>query len=188
MGQESSKNGPRTIEELWSTGAVSLSDVETWIGDFMTKSGNRDYFTESDLIKHYQKSYTSGDASAFARDVFRVMDRDRNGKVDFKEFTLTMTSLTGDDVNKKIDWAFWFYDVNGDGTITYDELKKMLKTICSLEHGGNFKDKEGVDNLVKNIMSSMDTNHDGLITLSEFKDGFHKSEFCIGVLKKLATI
>ncbi|KAK6188584.1 hypothetical protein SNE40_004731 [Patella caerulea] len=185
MGQDSSKQGPMTIAELKKSGALSLSDIDKWLDNFMHTSCHRDYFTESDLVKQYQENFTSDHASAFARDVFRVMDRDCNGMVDFKEFVLTMTSLTGDDVNKKIEWAFWFYDVNKDGTITRGELKKMLMIICNVEYGSKFKDKQGVMKMAECMMSSIDTNHDGAITLSEFKDGFHKKEFCIGVLKNL---
>ena len=71
-------------------------------------------------------SLFAGDASDFAEQVFRTFDTDGNGTVDFKEFIVGLCVSGSTDFNTKLTWAFQMYDLNGDGFISWDEMRHMI--------------------------------------------------------------
>ncbi|KAK6188786.1 hypothetical protein SNE40_004893 [Patella caerulea] len=181
MGFKFSK-GPISIQEIKESRLLSLRDIQKWEEEFLVRSRGKNYFTEREFVETYRQTFTSGDAKTFARNVFRVMDLDGNGSIDLREFVLGMSSLTGDDVNKKIEWAFRVYDVNGDGVISPKEFKKIVRAIFKM-HGRGVSSKEHIDRLCSDLMRSMDADRDGTITLQEFREGCRKHKFLLNALK-----
>jgi Ca2+-binding EF-hand superfamily protein len=121
----------------------------------------REYLTE-DMIQKYERSFRHADASGDGRlgreevekmvkrlglqlskeqldDIFREVDKDHSGEIEFDEYCAMMVKLTG--VRKRINAreyidkadidsyraAFNGFDTSGDGTICAKELDRLLR-------------------------------------------------------------
>jgi neurocalcin delta len=128
MGSKSSKLSPKTIEELQKHLGSELEDedIKAWYQDYRESlTPGKTQLTRKDFIEVYDKLFT-GDAKEFAEHVFRTFDTDGNNMVDFQEFVAGLFVSSSQDTDKKLDWAFRVYDINGDGYITKDEMSKII--------------------------------------------------------------
>ena len=89
------------------------------------------------------------------KDMVRESDADKNGTIDFAEFSVMMTKH-----QRKLSLmaAFKVYDKNGDGKITAAEMQAALKELG---------DKIPAETAAK-MMKDADANGDGVIDYSEF--------------------
>jgi len=107
------------------------------------------HLDKAEFSKIYKQFFPFGDPGEFADYVFNVFDVDKSGQIDFKEFicALSVTSrgrleeklqcervptfaqpCLGADHNRTLG-AFQLYDIDKDGTITYDEMLQIVKSI-----------------------------------------------------------
>ena len=105
----------------------SSDEIKEWYEHYrMSLTPGNTQLSREDFVRVYNKLFC-GDATAFAEHVFRSFDKDRNGMVDFKEFVLGLYLSGCTDQEKKWDWAFSVYDVDGDGYITRMEMARIIQ-------------------------------------------------------------
>lgn len=74
----------------------------------------------------------------------KEVDQDGNGSIEFDEFLLMMArKLKATDGEEEMHHAFNVFDKNGDGFITFDELKRVM---CSI--GERLTDEE-IEDMIK---------------------------------------
>lgn len=97
-----------------------------------------------------------GNMTAEVPKIFRVVDQDGDGYIDFKEF---MEIHKGGGVRTMdIQSAFRAFDMNGDGKITAEEIMEILSRLgesCSLED-------------CRKMVRVVDTDGDGMVNMDEF--------------------
>lgn len=89
--------------------------------------------------------------------IFRVVDLDGDGFIDFKEF-MDANRKGGGIRTMDIQNAFRTFDKNGDGKISAEEVLEMLKRLgerCSLED-------------CRKMVRAVDMNGDGMVDMDEF--------------------
>ena len=64
--------------------------------------------------------------------------------------------------NRIIKFAFRYFDKDGSGKITYDEIEEVFQNSIS--------DKTKVSESLKKIIAEVDTNGDGIISFNEFSN------------------
>jgi len=91
--------------------------------------------------------------------IMAEVDVDHNGKVDLREFIVMMYNQVGitDDM-EEMRIAFRFFDKNGDGQISKEELRS-----CILRYGERFVDED-----LEEMMKNADLDRNGFIDFSEF--------------------
>ena len=91
--------------------------------------------------------------------MFRAVDTDNSGFIDYTEFVVAATSQQTLTSQEKLHAAFRMFDKDGSGTISADEIREVL---CF--GGSNSLTTEAVDAIIRQV----DENGDGDIQFEEF--------------------
>jgi hypothetical protein len=67
-----------------------------------------------------------GDPKAFAGHVFKRFDTKKNGYIEITEFIIALSVTKNGTAEEKLHWEFGFYDIDGDGFITRDEMLQIV--------------------------------------------------------------
>jgi len=94
--------------------------------------------------------------------IFKNIDMDNNGYIEYEEFVRGAISKEYFMDNRIIKFAFRYFDKDGSGKITYDEIEEVFQNSIS--------DKTKVSESLKKIIAEVDTNGDGIISFSEFSN------------------
>mmetsp|Transcript_36188 Transcript_36188/g.55569 ORF Transcript_36188/g.55569 Transcript_36188/m.55569 type:complete len:151 (+) Transcript_36188:121-573(+) len=93
-------------------------------------------------------------------EMINSVDDNGDNEIDFEEFLILMKSRVGEkDPEKELKDAFKVFDVNGDGSISRQELKQLMTNL-----GQTLSDGE-----LDAMMTEVDTNGDGEISYDEFR-------------------
>jgi calcium-dependent protein kinase len=106
-------------------------------------------------LEHYGRIMSDQEVE----DMFRAVDTDNSGFIDYTEFVVAATSQSSLTSQEKLHAAFRMFDKDGSGIITADEIREVL---CF--GGANALSVEAVDAIIKQV----DENGDGEIQFEEF--------------------
>ena len=87
--------------------------------------------------------------------MFKAVDLDGNNAIDYTEFVMATMNEKDLITNEKLKAAFRLFDKDGSGTISPDEIRKVL--------GINSSDKH-----LNKLIAEIDENGDGEIQFDEF--------------------
>merc|ERR1711936_1266764 len=113
------------------------------------------FITPEELIKVIEKvgGFMSPEE---ARGLIRKADSDKNGSVDYTEFSSLWSSLKGEE-EEKIKEEFFKYDTDKNGVITKDEMMQAVSILS--------KDKKSE---AQQFISQLDVDNDGKVSYPEF--------------------
>ena len=66
------------------------------------------------------------------REIFGLFDADKSNTVDAHELANCMAIMCGGSMSEKINAAFILFDMNNSGTMSFDELASLIKTVFNL--------------------------------------------------------
>ncbi|MCI19238.1 calmodulin-like protein 1-like [Trifolium medium] len=118
---------------------------------------NKDGKISQQEYKATLKSLGMGKSVNEVPNIFRVVDLDGDGFINFEEF-MEAQKKGGGVRSLDIQSAFRTFDKNGDGKISAEEIKEMLWKLeerCSLED-------------CKRMVRAVDTDGDGMVDMNEF--------------------
>jgi Ca2+-binding EF-hand superfamily protein len=116
--------------------------------------------------------------------VFDLFDRDDNGVVDMMELICGASLLCTGTEEEKIHAVFNVFDENGDGVISMDEMFKFLTSVFKVvltpnvmavmnSMGVTVESPEDLASVTAlECFKTADLNHDGRLSVSEFKNWF----------------
>lgn len=111
--------------------------------------------------------------------IFKVFDEDRNGKLDFVEYILAVSSTQMNTPEDKLKWIFKMYDKDCSGSIETAELQEMFETL--FETTGVQFDESQLEVLVSDVMQTLDKDGNGNIDMKEFVEGSMKTPFMMTI-------
>ncbi|XP_061192043.1 neurocalcin homolog [Saccostrea echinata] len=183
MGKQSSKLKPQTIADLRKQTDFTEKEIQQWYQDFI-KDWPKGYLTLDEFEKMYIGFFPKGDASKFARHVFRAFDVNDDGHVDFREFICGFSATLRGTVEQKLKWAFKIYDADKNGFISKSEMKDIISAIHRI--AGTMTDtgnEQSIQQKIEQVFQQMDKNHDEQISLDEFLESASKDISLVTVLE-----
>jgi calcium-dependent protein kinase len=118
--------------------------------------------SKEELVRCLEVLYPSQEAKNRADDIFKEIDFNNDGTINFSEF-LTVNIKKEKLLNEEtLDNAFRMFDIDGDGYITIDELKKTMPLEITSKTGW------------KELVSEVDEDGDYQISFKEFKEMMEK--------------
>ena len=95
-----------------------------------------------------------------AENIFKNADFDDNGSIEFSEWCTASMDKRKMLSKERMKAAFNMFDINGNGKISFDELRQLL------DHGGLTTTK---NDMYKSMIEEMDIDGDGEISFPEFE-------------------
>ena len=113
-----------SVQELSEKSQFSVEEIKRLYRAFKQLSpvGLLNEETFKEIFEHI---YPIGDSTKYAKLVFLALDKEGHRSISFGNFIEYLSNMSSDSLDDKIHWAFLFYDVNGDGVISRDEMMKV---------------------------------------------------------------
>eukprot|EP00761_Pharyngomonas_kirbyi_P008763 gb/GECH01008775.1/.p1 GENE.gb/GECH01008775.1/~~gb/GECH01008775.1/.p1 ORF type:complete len:312 (+),score=100.11 gb/GECH01008775.1/:1-936(+) len=164
--QTKKENGESACELLAKETPFELDDLKQWYSIWNDEYHGK--MTKKQFIavwRPFYKDISDEDLEAFWGPVFRAIDDNNNGTIDFVEWVMAVSLFVHGLADTKLKWAFQFHDKNGDNVIDFDEFSTFWRVLCRsfavpMRLQGEGKDRE--------LFSSIDSNGDGNISQTEF--------------------
>jgi calcium-dependent protein kinase len=115
-----------------------------------------------ELLKGLQSKMKSPTLEQDVEQIYRNIDMDNNGYIEYEEFVRAAVSKEKFLNENVLRFAFRYFDKDGSGEITFDEIEAVFKE--------SITDKNKVHESLAQIINEVDANGDGVISFSEFAD------------------
>ncbi|KAL4227430.1 hypothetical protein ACF0H5_012874 [Mactra antiquata] len=113
--------------------------------------------------------------SMFVRNMFLMVDKDRNGFVEFKEFMEMFTILAKGGADQKAKLLFNMYDLRGQGKMSAESFTKMIKSMLDLSD--SVLDNDAIKALVDSLYQQAGLRQGEKMTLEAFQRVFASEEY-----------
>ncbi|XP_022109398.1 NADPH oxidase 5-like isoform X2 [Acanthaster planci] len=110
--------------------------------------------------------------SFFAERFFHLIDTDCSGSISLKELLVALRLLVHGTATEKLRFLFRVYDVDGNGSIDFSELRTVLKS-CTAESALQLSE-ETLDELTEVLFEEADTDSSGAISFEELQAQLEK--------------
>ncbi len=118
--------------------------------------------TVDELFAGIQKFYTSETMRKDVEEIFKYLDMDNSGKIEYEEFVRAAVNKECFMQENVLRFAFNFFDKDGSGEISYKEIEETFKQ--------SITDKAKVREALKQIFKEADINGDKSISFEEFSN------------------
>ena len=117
---------------------------------------------KQELLKGLQSKMKSPTLEQDVEQIYRNIDMDNNGYIEYEEFVRAAVSKEKFLNENVLRFAFRYFDKDGSGEITFDEIEAVFKE--------SITDKNKVHESLAQIINEVDANGDGVISFKEFAD------------------
>jgi len=121
---------------------------------------NDGQLSRDEIIQGYTKYFGNSDVAEREADtILQSVDTNQNGMVDYTEFIAANIKITEDFNKERLRAAFNLFDLDGNGQITVDEVKKVFSG-----------SEEISDEACEEVIKEADEDGDGQVSFEEFKN------------------
>ena len=118
--------------------------------------------TKDELYKGISALYHSSTLKKDIDDIFKNLDMDNDGYIGYEEFVRGAVEKEYFIQPNVLKFAFRYFDKDGDGQITFDEIEELFYE--------SIPDKNQVNEVLSAIIKEVDVNKDRKISFDEFSD------------------
>ncbi|KAF3813572.1 hypothetical protein GH733_018725, partial [Mirounga leonina] len=162
------------LEDLQLNTKFTEETLCSWYQSFLKEcpSGR---ITRQEFQSIYAKFFPEADPKAYAQHVFRSFDANSDGSLDFKEYVIALHMTSEGRTNQKLEWAFSLYDVDGNGTISKNEVLEIVTAIFKMISPEDVKhlpeDENTPEKRAEKIWGFFGKKDDDKLTEEEFIEG-----------------
>lgn len=99
--------------------------------------------------------------------MFKAFDKDGSGKIDFKELAAGLSLVSKGSAEEKLNILFKAYDKDDSGHLDKDEVNAVLEQMRTVARSLG-RDPEKADDFNKAVISKLDADKSGTISLDEW--------------------
>eukprot|EP01114_Cavostelium_apophysatum_P014104 TRINITY_DN3570_c0_g1_i1.p1 TRINITY_DN3570_c0_g1~~TRINITY_DN3570_c0_g1_i1.p1 ORF type:complete len:207 (-),score=36.64 TRINITY_DN3570_c0_g1_i1:9-629(-) len=156
------KKEEKHIRDVARSCGVGIEEAEALYLQFRSIATEESPFN----CKLFCNLFEMSEESSLARRIFQLWDTNHDQIIEYAEYVRAFRALS--DPKEKLEFSFKVFDLDGDGFISKEELTSMLR--CAMKDRGVFVlSDEQVEGLVKQTFEEVDINHDGKISLEEYR-------------------
>ena len=122
--------------------------------------------TQKELLKGLKTKIKSPTLEKDVAAIYKNLDMDNNGFIEYEEFVRAAVSKEGFMNDNVLRFAFRYFDKDGSGEITFDEIEDVFKK--------SIPNKNNIHSTLHQIIKEVDINGDGVITFDEFSQVMKK--------------
>ncbi len=120
----------------------------------------------------YSFLYPDGKSTNFCNRIFSVFDKQNCNEIEFTDFMIALSLTKPGDPEKKLNNAFYVYDLDKNGLIDKHEMIKLVHSIVELMDS----DDLDIADRVNEIMKKLDIDGDTFLSREEFIKGCLQNE------------
>lgn len=119
------------------------------------------------------------ESSEYAEQVFRALDKNGDGIVDFREYVTAISMLVQGSPEDKLRWSFRLYDKDRDGSITRSEMLEIMQAVYKMSLATSLTRVNPLtaEECTNRIFLRLDKDRNAVISLQEFIEGSMDDEW-----------
>ncbi|XP_051885752.1 guanylyl cyclase inhibitory protein [Pristis pectinata] len=159
-------------------------ELHVWYRKFI-KECPSGLITLHEFRRHFCDGTVGPGSSEYAEQIFRTLDDNRDGMVDYREYVTAVSLLVQGTAEEKLKWSFKLYDKNKDGAISWAEMLEIMQTIykMSLAVSPTRVDPQTAEECTNRMFRRLDKDRDAVISLKEFIEGALGDEWVRAMLE-----
>ncbi|XP_061299425.1 recoverin [Pezoporus flaviventris] len=119
------------LEELQASTRYSEEELRAWHERFRRQCPDG-RISREDFERLYGAFFPGSEARGYARHVFRSLDANGDGSLDFREYVLALHLTAPGRARLKLEWAFSLFDVDRNGEVSKGEVLEIVTAIFKL--------------------------------------------------------
>jgi len=157
----------------------SITELEGLKREFLKHSSGGQKLTKDQFEKLLRAKV--GDDLQLIDNIFKLFDKTRDGVIDFREFCSGLSVYAKGTADERLAFCFSLFDLNSDGFVQPEELHSILQA-----HYHFLFPAEEADYVKKfvDFATACDVNHDGKLSLDEFKEVINRQPLLMQFLKQ----
>ncbi|XP_056409752.1 guanylyl cyclase inhibitory protein-like [Hyla sarda] len=151
---------------------VYVLELHEWYRKFVQECPSG-LITLHEFRKYFCDCTVGNESSEYAEQIFRALDNNGDGIVDFREYVTAISMLANGTPEDKLKWSFRLYDKDKDGAITRSEMLEIMKAVYKMSVAASIAKVNPLtaEECTNRIFIRLDKDHDAIISLQEFVDG-----------------
>ena len=140
------------------------------------------------FVAMFGEFFSTGNAEQFnAAALFRTLDSDRSGSIDFTELVLALHLEATATTEERLRWTFRMYDEDDDGSLSIKEVRRAVSRMYRMM-GSDCQGGEDGREWAAEMFAKMDADSDGAVTEDEFVAACFLHRELMNVLAPKATL
>ncbi|XP_048113718.1 guanylyl cyclase inhibitory protein [Alosa alosa] len=153
-------------------GGTYITELYDWFRKFM-KECPSGLITLHEFRRHFCDGTVGSESAEYAEQIFRTLDNNGDGVVDFREYVTAISMLTEGSSVEKLRWSFKLYDKDKDGTITRGEMLEIMQAVYKMSVAASITKINPLtaEECTNRIFVRLDKDNNAIISLEEFIEG-----------------
>ncbi|XP_041795739.1 guanylyl cyclase inhibitory protein [Chelmon rostratus] len=153
-------------------GESYISELYEWFRKFINECPSG-LITLHEFQRHFCNGTVGSESAEYAEQIFRTLDNNRDGVVDFREYVMAISMLIEGSAVEKLRWSFKLYDKDRDGAITKQEMLEIMQAVYKMSVAAASIKPHPLtpEECTNRIFVRLDKDNNAVISLEEFIEG-----------------